>query len=47
MQAFANNLIEWSLQVFNDPQYQVKIENFIYYLNSRVIQCEQTDILCA
>ncbi len=47
MQAFANSLVECSLQVFNDSYYQVKVEDFIYHLNSRVILCEQTDVLCA
>lgn len=47
IQAFANSLVEWLLQVFNDSYYQVKVEDFIYHLNSRVILCEQTDVLCA
>ncbi len=47
MKALANDLLKWSLRVFNDSHYQVKIEEFTYYLNSKVILCEQTDVCCA
>ena len=46
MRKFTLNLVNQIVRVFNDNEYKIKIDTTDCRLKSKIIQCEDTDILC-
>lgn len=46
MQKFATNMVKQILKMFNDKYYKIPIYGTECILQSKIIQCRNTEILC-